>query len=188
MIKMKVPSGTRQSLETVFDNVQSYMFDNLSNRVNLLFGDSYGQALDLDQGSLSTNSTGFAVSVNASTNFRTKIQILPGTIYFSNGEYYKTTDILSASLSSSVGSLTADTYYLVELVYNELGSEPIAAQSSFVYDTTSSAPYSQKNTKFSDNVTITFTELTYGSTSITASAGRLPLAIVKIILGNDGNL
>jgi len=55
MKRFKVPSGTIQKLETVFDKVQSFVEDNLTNRVKRIFS-TYGPTLDIQNGEIQTGS------------------------------------------------------------------------------------------------------------------------------------
>ena len=69
MKKFKVPSGTIQKLETVFDKVQSFVEDNLTNRVKRIFS-TYGPTIDLQNGVVQAGSDDLTISiVNGTTNF-----------------------------------------------------------------------------------------------------------------------
>ena len=83
MKKFKVPSGTIQKLETVFDKVQAFTADNLTNRIKRIFS-TYGPTIDKRNGTIQSDSTDLKLSILTDT---TKIAIAAGSGLTESNEY-----------------------------------------------------------------------------------------------------
>ncbi len=153
MNRIKIPAGTKQNFETVFDDLQTKIQANINSRLQLLLGE--GLPLLKTNGSLLSSETDFKVSLYTIMGYPTRILIQPGLVYFDNGEYLS----LATQQTNILLTPAASTVYLVKLVYAEVGSAPTAAQNSFLFDQVSANPYSQKNTRFTNSYSITYTAL-----------------------------
>lgn len=175
MDRLKIPSGTVQRLEDIFDRMQEFIKDNILRRFvtitaneGLELFSSHGPVTDQLYGVIQSSTELKVLLVNG-LNF----SIQPGTAMLENGELIRVSSVINAETSAD-----ADTYYLVSLVYDEAGSVPITAQVAFVYDKTVASPYSTKNTEFTDSYVVTLTEIG-DSGAVLPAANELPLAIIQ---------
>lgn len=173
MNRRKVPSGSKQSLEQVFANVQSDVSKNITNRVKTLF-DSLGLALDFQSGVDAGNN--FSVSVQGSSD--EQLSITSGKAITDSGEYI---DFQGSTKDWSTESLSDGTY-VVKLVYTELPSEPVTVMNAFLLDSSGGEPYTDRKTKFADGSKIELSTVGADLATTVAALGddELALAIVQI--------
>lgn len=173
MKSRKLPSGSKQSLESVFDNVQSDQQANLTNRVKLLF-DSLGLNLDFVTGSDQGND--FAMTVQGTSD--EQLAITSGKALTESIEYInftgQTVDLTNRTVS--------DGQYIVALEYKMVKSDPVTVMQGFLYDATGNEDYTDRNTKIDDSYKISFVST---DTDIATSLGNLTdkqigLAVVQV--------
>lgn len=149
MDKIKVHSGTKQKLETVFDNLQTHIAGNITKRIN---GLSTTRGILTD--AIDINSANALKLASASTSTLT---LQPGNVYFPNGEMLTIAGVQNITTSFLTSSTAGYHYILVKLKYNSVGSEPITVMTGFNYNTIS-GEY-QQYAKYSDSYTITYQDI-----------------------------
>jgi len=166
MNRIKVPSGSIQKFEDVFDNLQDSTEGNITNRTDRLFS-NYGLVLDVQAGVIIT--TDFVVSL---TDGNKKYTVNSGKALTTNGQHM---DFVGFT-SEIAADMDTDSYHLVKITYDSIGSVPKAAMNAFLFDQTGSTPQTTKNTVFTDSYTVSIVEVTPGWV-ITDS--EVALAILK---------
>lgn len=175
MDRVKVPSGSIQKLETVFDDTQTLVHGNLNKRIDAITG-TYGTLNALINLAQDSASTGLKLSVtNANTQTMT---IQPGVALLSNGSIIVLDTAYTFTLSDAYsGTIAASTYYQINLRYTEVGTDPIVAQNAFFFDKAGLTPYAQRFSRWSDSFeVVAYTRSP--STDIDNPSNEIPLAIV----------
>lgn len=181
MKKIKVPAKTVQNFETVFDNLHSAIAFNILRREDrtyknygLLFLDKNGTPTSTDwQVELLTPYTG--------TKFRTRVGTSGKALgLLSSGEIVG----ISADKDVNLSTYQQNKYYLVYVVWDSVGTEPIPTADGFMYNPDGSV--NTQNTVYLDRTTITVVEKTTLSSALSTAneyvneyTDRLPLAILK---------
>lgn len=176
-MKIKVPSGTIQKLETVFDDLQTFEAANLKNRLQTVLNDTFGIPLRTVNGVI--DSTFFKVDRADTATSKTKYTIQPGSAITESGEYLNITDVFTGT---NINNAQADTFYLIKAGYVEAGTDSITAMNSFLYDSAGTTPYSSKYSRFQDSFSI-LNVAVLEATGVTVASNEIALAIVK----TDGN-
>jgi hypothetical protein len=164
MERIKVPSGSVQKLETVFDTLQAQQEENLTNRIDRLVKlDSssnyyYGIIVDMVNGEPTSNDTSFKLTL---TNGNAGWIIDKGFAITQSKEHVNFTGVNDSSARTNASySMTTSKYYLVKLYYDWVGSDPVTAMNAFLFDRTGSEPYTSKNTVQSDSWEIRVQDIT----------------------------
>lgn len=164
MERIKVPSGSVQKLETVFDTLQTQQETNLINRFDRLVkldsnsNYSYGIIVDLINGEPTSNDNSFKLTI---TNGNAGWIIDKGYAITQSKEHVNFTGINDSSARTSLSyNMTTGKYYLVKLYYDWVGSDPVTAMNAFLFDKTGSEPYTSKNTIKSDSWEIRVQDIT----------------------------
>lgn len=184
MNRIKVPSGSVQKLETVFDNLQDKQELNITNRVKRFaqLNDSkyaLGVIVDLKNGEpVSTDNSFKMILENQNAGWK----IYEGHAVTQNGEYIAFEGITenTARTAASYG-MTTNKYYLVKIHYDWVGSEPCTAMNAFLFDKTGSDPYSSRNTVKSDSYEIQVVDITAEVLGLTFDVEQL----YPTILGDE---
>ena len=104
MDRRKIPAGTKQNLETVFDNVQSDAAENLKRRILTVF-DTFGPVVSVKAGVVEAGETALQLTTGANL----LVNIDSGQALLENGEMIR----LAASDSYDASSVSADIYYVI---------------------------------------------------------------------------
>ena len=129
MARIRVPSGTIQKLEKVFDDLQSFLKDNQKKRLQLLFKDSFGLALGVKNGIVTD--ADFKITLNVTTDTPTSYTINAGQFITLGNDYVR----LNAPYTApALDTITADAFYLITIRYAEQGANLQTSMSSFLYD------------------------------------------------------
>ena len=159
MNKVKINPGTTIKLADVLDNLQTYIKANFDNRI-LRFFKSFGTINDTN-GTV-TNTNNLLLQNKYSVAKPNQCSITPGSVLLSNGEQITLTTEYSFNLSDIVGTLTANTFYLIKLSYAELGIDAVPVMNSFVYDSSGNNQYTLRYSNFKDSFIITASVITTG--------------------------
>lgn len=171
MARIKVPSGTKQNLETVFDDLQSIAADNLKRRILKVF-DRFGPIVDVKAGIL----TG-GTSLQVTTGSNLSVNIAAGEALLENGNLIR----IDSGDSETLSGVSASTAYVIILTYAEEGTVPVTAQNAFLYDVSGGTPYSTKKTRYIDAYTITYPEVeTFADITTELSDNKIALGVIKI--------
>ena len=176
--RIKVPSGTKQNLETVFDDLQSYAAENLERRILKIF-DTFGPVVSVNAGIVT--GTDLQLSKGSGLN----ITVAAGEALLTDGTLIR----LDSGGAETLTSVSAATEYVITLKYAEAGETPITAQNAFLYDTTGATLYSTKYTRYTDSYSIEHTEVADFAaiaTHIASNPDEVPVGIVKTNVGGDG--
>ncbi len=157
MARVKVPAGTVQKFEQVFDDLQTNQKANVKLQFETILNETFGNVVELNNGNIVGNS--FQVTASPTNTNPRNITIQPGTALTRSGDTIKVTAPYSTDISLS----TPNTYVLVKIAYNEVGGSSITAMNSFLYDTTGTSAYSTKYTRYTDSFQLTFTIITPGA-------------------------
>ena len=175
MKRIKVPSGSVQKLETVFDELQTNVQENLVEHTNLWLS-SGGINLDVVNSTLSSSSPDFKIELAVTAEHPTRLIINAGTAVFPNGEVAT----IPSNYAFEPISLQADAYYLITCKQVELGASPIPAQTAFLFDTSGNTPYSTQNTKFTNTFEVAYYLITdTGFSALPTDPSRINVGIVK---------
>ena len=129
MARVRIPSGTIQKLETVFDDLQTFINSNQKGRLDLIFKDTFGHALNVVNGSVVDSD--LEVIAQSSGGTPTQFQVNAGKVLTRGNKYI---NLVATHTQSSIPSAIANTYYLVRLRYAEQGTNLQTSMSSFLYD------------------------------------------------------
>ena len=174
MSRIRVPAGTIQKLEQVFDDLQTTISDNQLKRLNTIFNEAYGIVYTKRNGVITTDEA--LVTVNPSNTTPTRFSINACQALTQDNRILVFDD---TQVVQSIGGALSNEYYLVRLRYIETGSGSISAMSSFLYD--ESLGSTTKYTSFTDAFSTEAVMITQGSgydSSINLSEA-FPLAILK---------
>jgi len=176
MDRVKIPSGSVQKLETVFDDLQTLIHGNLNKRIDAITG-TYGTLNALKNGEQVSSSTGLKISLADANNSTFTIQ--PGVALLEDGSIILVESAFTFSLSSAyTGTIAANTYYQINLRWTEEGTDPIVAMNAFFFDKAGLSPYSEKFSRWSDSYEVVAYVRT-PSVAIEIPLNEIPLAIVK---------
>jgi len=175
MDRVKIPSGSVQKLETVFDDLQTLVHGNLNKRIDAITG-TYGTLNALKNDAQVATSTGLKVTVS-STDDQT-MTIHPGVALLSDGSVILVETAFSFDLANVYsGSVASTTYYEIHLKWKEEGTDPIVAMNAFFFDKAGLTPYAERFSRWSDSYEVVAYVRT-PSVDIDVSADEIPLAIV----------
>lgn len=176
MDRIKVPSGSIQKLETIFDNLQNSVQTNLNKRVNFFVG-NYGILNSLVNNIQNQGFSGLKLSI---TDFNTQtMTIQPGNALLKNGEMIILKSAYTFNLQDVYdGNITANTYYQIHLKYEQVGTNPVVAQNAFFFDRAGLTPYSERYTKWFDNFVVV-AYVRYPNVDIDVPDDEIPIAIIK---------
>jgi len=176
MDRIKVPSGSIQKLETVFDDLQTFVHGNLNKRVSFLTN-KYGILNSVINNTQDSNFTGLKVSI---TDINTQtMTIQPGMALLPSGDVISLKSAYTFSLSDIYdGNITANTFYQIHVRYIEVGTNPIVTQNAFFFDRAGLTPYSERFTRWNDSFEI-IAYIRYPNVDIDVPENEIPVAIVK---------
>ncbi|HNW88098.1 MAG TPA: hypothetical protein PKN48_00415 [Bacteroidales bacterium] len=163
MNRIKVPSGSIQKLETIFENLQDQTELNISNRIDALTNlvdkqYSYGIILNTVNGATSSADTSLLLQLTTGYGGWT---IAGGHAVTQGKDYIAYTGVTDAdSRVDPIYNMSTSKYYLVKLIYSEVGSEPVTTMNAFLFDKTGSEPYTDKMTKKTDSVSVGVLDIT----------------------------
>ena len=181
MKKIKVPAKTVQNFETVFDNLHSAWAFNLTRREDRTYK-NYG-LLFLNENDTPT-SNDWKVEVltpYTQTKFRTRVGTSGKALgLLSSGEIVG----ISADKDVNLSSYQANKFYLVYVIWDSVGTEPIQTADGFMYNPDGSS--NTQNTVYLDRTTITVIEKSTLSSALSTAneyindyTDRVPLAVLK---------
>ena len=174
MNRIKVPSGSVQKLEKVFDDLQTKIQKNIKDNTDLWLHTG-GLDLDVQNGVIPAEANGFKVDLFSDTDHPTRFVVRAGKAVTPNGEIIELeTDFTQAQMIN----VAANTMYLIVARQIELGGEPTPAQNAFLFDASGVTPYSTQNTTYSNKVSITHYAIT-NTTELNQDPQNIPIAIVK---------
>lgn len=163
MDRIKVPAGSNQSIEAVFDSLQDFNKSNLTIRTNSLFS-SFGTINSTKSEGSITITDNLRVTLATSPGNMTRIMINEGKALVTNQEmiYVNTAEIVSLAdiVNNSNDTFEGDTFYLIKLRWVLTGNEPIPAQAGFRFDPFGVTAYSHKYAKFLDDFMVTYSKVT----------------------------
>jgi len=139
MDKYKVNAGSKVSLTTAFDTVQSYISGNIVKRFFKLFK---------TKGVFDTQSASTGLKATALST--TSLSIAAGSVLLESGDMIVLDSAVTVAPLSLLTCSAATSYKLV-IKYSSLGSEPIIASNGFYYDKTGDDPYTTKFAKYTDS-------------------------------------
>jgi len=178
MNRIKVPSGSKQSLETVFDNLQDFVEENITDRIGVLFSD-FGVAMGR---SIGVSDDDFKIILDSA---RTGFTLNSGKAISDDGEHF---DFAGETRKAAITSfsLSPTTYYLVKMSYTWVGSDAVAAQNAFMYNAAGTTPYSTQYTKKNDTYLIEMVAVTGTISSIIAAldSDEFALGLVYVTAAN----
>ena len=181
MNRIKVPSGSIQKLEKVFDDLQTKIQKNVKDNTDLWLHSNGGLDLNITNGVIPSSDTGLKVELFSDADHPTRFVVRAGKAVAPNGEIYELeTDFTYTQLVNPA----ANTMYLVTARQIELGSEPTPAQNAFLFDSSGSTPYSTQNTVFINKLQITLYPIS-DTTQLNADPQNVNLAIIKTGLMGD---
>lgn len=163
MNRIKVPSGSIQKLETVFENLQDQTELNLSNRIDAITKlvdkqYSYGIILDTVNGAASSADNSLLLQLTTGYGGWT---IAGGYAITQSKDYVAYNGVTDADARvDPIYNMSTSRYYLVKLVYSEVGSDPVTTMNAFLFDKTGSEPYTDKMTKKTDSVSVGVLDIT----------------------------
>jgi len=175
MNRIRVPSGSVQNLETVFDNLQNATETNITNRVDVLIG-NFGLLLGAENG---VYDDVFKVQMNFKNN---GFSVNSGTAITPDGEHIEFEGSVVADAFTTY-TLGTGKYYLIKVSYEWVGSDAVTAQNAFMYNSAGTTPYSTQYTTRSDSYLIELVEIT-SITSLSLDNDELALGVVKTLVGN----
>jgi len=176
MDRIKIPSGSVQKLETVFDDLQTLIHGNLNKRIDAITG-TYGTLNALKNGAQVSGSTGLKISMAEARNSTLTVQ--PGVALLEDGSIILVENAFTFSLSSAyTGTIAANTFYQIHLRWIEEGTDPIVAMNAFFFDKAGLSPYSERFSRWSDSYEVVAYVRT-PSVGIEIPLNEVPLAIVK---------
>ena len=177
MARIRVPAGTVQKLEKVFDDLQTFVDNNQKKRLDIIVKESVGVALDVRNGVLQDND--FQVTLNVSTDTPTQFTVNSGQLLTSGNKYIK---MVEPFVNIYIPSVEINAFYIVRIRYAETGSNLQTSMSSFLYDPQSGE--TTKYTRFNDAYVID-TKRVYEATGWRSGIGAndigttLATAIIK---------
>jgi len=176
MDRVKVPSGSIQKLEDVFDDTQTLVHGNLNKRIDAITG-TYGTLNALINEAQASTSTGLKLSV---TNVNTQtMTIQPGVALLADGSIILLETAYTFELADAYSdTIATNTYYQIHLKYKEVGTDPIVAQNAFFFDRAGLTPYSERFSRWSDSFEVVAYVRT-PSVDINVPEDEIPLAIVQ---------
>lgn len=175
MDRVKVPSGSIQKLEDVFDDLQTLVHANLNKRIDAITS-QYGILNALENGAQVSSSVGLKVSVSSINDQTMTIQ--PGVALLADGSILLVETGINFTLSDSVPSPGTSTHYQINLRYIEVGTDPIVAQNAFFFDKAGLTPYSQRFSRWSDSYEVVAYPRSSGN-DIVIPTNEIALAIVQ---------
>ena len=182
MNRIKVPSGSIQKLESVFDTLQTKVQTNLVNNTNLWLNTG-NLDIDVVNGVVNPNSTEFQILTSTTPQHPLRLVVRAGTLRLPNGEIVT---IGTDYVFEMLGGVVANSYYAINLMQIELGTSPTPAQNAFLFDATGQSPYSTQNTAFQNTYYLEYALVT--DTTIPQNAlidDRITLAFVKTGAGSE---
>jgi len=176
MDRVKVPSGSIQKLETIFDDLQTLVQGNLNKRIDAITGTT-GVFNALKNSNQVATSTGLKVAV---TNIGTQAMTLqPGVAIVENDSIILVETSAQFYLANIYsGTLAANTYYQIHLRWKEVGTDPIISQNAFYFDKAGLTPYAQRFSRWSDSYQIV-AYIRVPDVALAIPDNEIPLAIVK---------
>jgi hypothetical protein len=153
MARIKVPSGTIQKFEKVFDDLQTNVKLNVKLQFQALLNDVFGNIVSVNNGVISSTNLKL-MATDSGANPR-NVTIQPGTALTRSGD----TIVVANPYVEDLSLASASAYYLIKANFQEIGGESITAMNAFLYDSTGTSAYSTKYTRFSDSFSITQTQI-----------------------------
>ena len=153
MARVKVPSGTIQKFEEVFDDLQTNIKSNVKKQFETLLNDQFGNVITRNNGT--TPGTAFSISRSDTTQNPRNFVCQAGAALTRSGD----TIVLNAPATADVAYSTPNAYFLIKLRYMEVGGSAITAMNSFLYDSTGTSAYSTKYTRFVDSYQFSYSQI-----------------------------
>ena len=175
MARVKVPSGTVQKFEKVFDDLQTNIKSNVKKQFETILNDTFGNVLSVVNGTVSDSD--LKVSVSSTTEDPLQLTVQSGSVLTRSGDVIKVT----APFTTTQTLATANTFILIKIAYKEVGGDSTTAMNSFLYDSTGSSAYSTKYTRYTDSFALSFSVVTEASGWRSAlGENEVPLALSKM--------
>ena len=147
MARIRVPAGTIQKLEKVFDDLQTFVSENQRKRMSVIFKESFGFALDVKNGAM--QDPDFQISLSVAADSPTAFVVNSGQMITSGNKYVK---VDAPFLIQNIPGVAANKFYLVRIRYSEQGTNLQTSMSSFLYDLQDGE--TSKYTRFQDTFVI----------------------------------
>lgn len=177
MDRIKVPSGSIQKLETVFDDLQTLVDGNLSKKIDAITG-GYGVLNALRSGEQDLLSTGLRLR---STSQGLGLFIEPGVALLNNGKILLIENSYNFLLNNVYsGTITGSSFYQINLKWKEVGTDPITAMNAFMFDKAGLTPYAERFTRWSDSY-VAVAYLRTEGVAISTPEDEIPLGIIQTL-------
>ena len=178
MDRVKIPSGSVQKLEDVFDDLQTLVHGNLNKRIDALTGtNTYGVINALKNGEQVASDTSLKVAITSISNM--ELTISPGVGLLADGSIILVESAFTVNLDDIYsGTVAANTYYQISLKWKEVGTDPIVAMNAFFFDKAGLTPYAERFSRWSDSYEVV-AYIRLGDTAIENTEDEIQLAIIK---------
>lgn len=177
MDRVKIPSGSIQKLETVFDDLQSLIHGNLKKKIDAITG-NYGVVNSVVNSEQNTDDYWLKLSVNDEKYLEVLIQ--PGVGLLEDGELILVENAFTGRLDEFyTGTIHANGVYQIHLKHTQVGTDPIVAMNAFFFDKVGVTPYSQRFTRWSDSYELVG-YLRTENVALEVPEDEIPLGMVKV--------
>ena len=185
MNRIKVPSGSKLSIFSTFENLQDQIASNIKYRFLQLFF-RYGAINNTYAATQTTDTDAFEVSLNLAGSFQRRFEIQLGEGATESGELVRLDSTILVkhldSVLTALGlSIQPNSYYMIKLRWKLAGTEPLTVMDGFRYDP--GDPESVQNySKYVDDIEVIAVDIsseTIDTYLDNVTVDEFPLAILK---------